>query len=34
MKAIFWPERPGMRGPAGAVTVNSADELRVALGLG
>ena len=33
MKAIFWPERPDMQGPAGAVTVNSADELRVALGL-
>ena len=32
MKTIFWPERPGMRGPDGAVTVNSADELRRALG--
>jgi HAD superfamily hydrolase (TIGR01509 family) len=33
MKTLFWPERP-MQGPAGAVTVNSADELRRAVGLG
>ncbi len=34
MTAIFWPERPGMVGPDGAVTVNSADALRRELGLG
>lgn len=34
MKTVYWPERPGMKGPDGAVTVNSADELRRALGLG
>jgi HAD superfamily hydrolase (TIGR01509 family) len=33
MKTIFWPERPGMEAPDGAVAVNSADELRAALGL-
>jgi beta-phosphoglucomutase-like phosphatase (HAD superfamily) len=34
MRTIFWPERPGMAGPDGAVTVNSADELRAMLGFG
>lgn len=34
MKTVFWPERPGMAGPDGAVTVNSADALRKVLGLG
>jgi HAD superfamily hydrolase (TIGR01509 family) len=34
MKTIFWPERPGMTGPDGAVTMNSAEELRRELGLG
>jgi HAD superfamily hydrolase (TIGR01509 family) len=34
MKTIFWPERPGMKGPDGAVTVNTPDELREVLGLG
>lgn len=34
MKTIFWPEKPGMKGPDGALTVNSADELRSMLGLG
>jgi len=33
MKTIFWPERPGMQVPDGVVTVNSAEELQVALGL-
>lgn len=32
MKTIFWPEAP-MAGPHGAVVVNSAGELRAALGL-
>jgi HAD superfamily hydrolase (TIGR01509 family) len=34
MKTIFWPERAGMEAPDGAETVNSAEELRAALGLG
>ena len=32
MKTIFWPEAP-MEGPAGAIVINSADELRAQLGL-
>jgi HAD superfamily hydrolase (TIGR01509 family) len=32
MKTIFWPERP-MAGPAGAIVVNSPQELRQVLGL-
>jgi HAD superfamily hydrolase (TIGR01509 family) len=32
MKTIFWPEAP-MQGPAGAIVINSAKELRKALGL-
>lgn len=32
MKTIFWPERPGMKGPDGAITANSVEELRDALG--
>lgn len=32
MKTIFWPEKP-MSGPAGALNLNSASELRAALGL-
>lgn len=32
MKTVFWPERP-MAGPAGAITVNSPQELRQVLGL-
>ncbi|KUM24568.1 HAD family hydrolase [Mesorhizobium loti] len=32
MKTIFWPEAP-MEGPPGAIVINSADELRKALGL-
>lgn len=32
MKTIFWPERP-MAGPAGAIVVNSSQELRAVLGL-
>jgi len=34
MKTIFWPERRGMTGPEGAITVNSSEELREVLGLG
>jgi hypothetical protein len=32
MKTVFWPERP-MAGPAGAINVNSPQELRQVLGL-
>ncbi|TPI64231.1 HAD family phosphatase [Mesorhizobium sp. B3-1-3] len=32
MKTIFWPEAP-MEGPAGAIVINSAEELRRELGL-
>jgi HAD superfamily hydrolase (TIGR01509 family) len=32
MKTIFWPEAP-MKGPPGAVVVDSAEDLRAALGL-
>jgi beta-phosphoglucomutase-like phosphatase (HAD superfamily) len=32
MRTIFWPERP-MEGPAGAIVVNSAEQLRYELGL-
>lgn len=32
MKTIFWPEAP-MQGPAGAIVINSAKELRRELGL-
>ena len=32
MKTIFWPEAP-MEGPAGAIVINSAEELRAQLGL-
>ncbi len=34
MRTLFWPERAGMTGPDGAVTVNSAQHLRRELGLG
>ena len=33
MKTVFWPERPGMKGPDGAIVAGSAAELRVILGL-
>ncbi|PZN49108.1 MAG: HAD family hydrolase [Proteobacteria bacterium] len=33
MRTIFWPERPGMKGPEGALVANDADELRALLGL-
>src|SRR5690606_36369065 len=33
MRTIFWPERPGMKGPEGALVANDAYELAPPLGL-